>query len=115
MNKGNYYKIKTKNWFESKGYFVDLLERVQRIYDKKNNKVIFIKKDIAGADGFAMNENEIIFWNSKFGKSSQSRGIKEFKKYPFPKFVKLWLVCWEKRQREPEIVEVNEVSNENPD
>ena len=115
MNKGNYYKHKTKKWFESKGYYAEYLEKQQRFYDKKRNKVIFIKKDIAGADGMAMNENEIIFWNSKAGSSSKSAGIKEFAKYPFPKFVKLWLVCWKERQREPEIIEVNESLNENPD
>jgi len=115
MNKGNYYKHKTKKWFENKGYFAEYLEKQQRIYDKKRNKIIFVKKDIAGADGLAMNEHEIIFWNSKAGTSSKSAGIKEFAKYPFPRFVKLWLVCWKERQSEPEIIEVNDIIYENPD
>jgi len=107
MNKGNYYKIKTKKWFEKQGYFCDYLEKLQRIYDKKRDKVIFIKKDIAGADGFAMNGEEIIFWNAKFNKDNIAKGIREFIRYPYPKFVQRWIIVWERGKREPEIVEID--------
>jgi len=109
-NKGNYYKLKTKKWFKEKGYACEYLEKLQRIVvkDKKKNKskVIFIKKDVWGADGVAMNGEEIIFWNSKLGDKNIAEGLKEFAKYPYPKNVRRWLVVWEVRKREPEIVEV---------
>lgn len=107
MKKGNYYKIRTKNWFIKKGYQCELLERLNRIYLPKTKQIIFQKKDVFGADGLAMNKEEIIFWNAKFGKKNIASGIKEFKKFEFPSFVKLWLIVWEYRKREPEIVEVN--------
>lgn len=101
--KGNYYKYKTKKFFEKEGYICEYLERLQRIY--KNGKVIYIKKDTFGADIIAMNENEICFIQSKLGKKNIDKGIKEFQKYPYPKFVRRILVVWEKKKREPEIIE----------
>jgi hypothetical protein len=99
--KGNYYKLKTKKWFLDKGYACEYLEKMQRIFTKKG--IIFIKKDVFGADGVAMNKDEIIFWNSKFGRSNISAGIKEFEQFPYPKSVKRWVVVWGLREREPEI------------
>ena len=109
MNKGSYYKLKTKKWFEEKGYETEIVEKLQRIWTPKG--VFFKKQDVFGADGISMNEQEIIFWNSKFGKSNIAEGLKEFAKYPFPNFVKRWLVVWEARVREPEIVEFIEIEN----
>lgn len=106
MNKGNYYKMKTKVWFKKKGYECEYLEKLQRIVNK--GKIIYIKKDIWGADGIAMNNKEIIFWNSKKGKTNISKGIKEFQKYPYPSHIKRWLIIWEERIREPEIIEISE-------
>ena len=34
MNKGSYYKYKTKKWFIEKGYFCEYLEINQRLYIK---------------------------------------------------------------------------------
>jgi hypothetical protein len=103
-SKGNYYKLRTKKWFIAKGYACELLEKLQRIYIK--GQVIFIKRDVFGSDGLAMNSEEIIFWNSKFGKLNIAKGIKEFHEHPYPTIVKRWVVVWEFRAREPEIVEV---------
>jgi len=105
MNKGNYYKVKTKAWLEEKGYYVDYLEKVTRIL--KNGRLLTSKRDIVGADGLAMNKTEIIFWNSIYGKQNLARTIKNFLKYPFPSFVKRWVIIWEKRAKEPIIEEVN--------
>ena len=105
MNKGNYYKIKTRRWFEKKGYICEYLEKLQRIVTKQG-KILYVKKDLLGADGIAMNGEEVIFWNSKKGRSNVAKGIKEFMKYPYPSCVKKWIVVWEDRKREPEIIEV---------
>lgn len=103
-NKGNYYKLKTKKWFIDKGYFCDYLEKAQRIFTK--GKVIFIKRDVAGADGMAMNGKEIIFWQSKLTGHNIAQAIKEFHKFPYPEFVKRWVIVWTKGKGEPQIVEV---------
>lgn len=107
VKKGNYYKYKTKKWFEDDGYYSEYLEKKQRIFTK--GRVIFINRDLAGADGFAMNKNEIIFWQCKLNKTHISDAIKEFNKYPFPDCVKRWIVVWEPRARAPHIVDVNEI------
>jgi len=113
VNKGQYYKIKTKEYLVKKGYQVEYLEKLQRIYIPEKKQVLFTKKDIFGADLVAMNENEIIFVNSKTGKSNISTGIKEFMKFRYPKFVKRWLVVWTPKIREPEIVEVQNINEKN--
>lgn len=102
--KGTYYRLKTKKWFKEKGYFCEYLEKTQRIYTK--GKVIFIKRDIAGADGLAMNEKEIIFWQAKLNTANIASAIKEFHKFPYPDIVQRWIVVWTSRVREPQIVEV---------
>lgn len=104
-SKGNYYKLRTKKWFIKKGYLCEYLEKVQRIYVR--GRVIFIKRDVFGADGLSMKRGEtLIFWNSKLGKKNIAQGIKEFAQYPYPGTVKRWIIVWEVRAREPEIVEV---------
>ncbi len=103
-NKGNYYKTKTKKWFEKEGYFSEYLEKNQRIFTK--GKVIFIKRDTAGADGFAMNEDRIIFWQCKLNHGHIADAVKVFNQFPFPKCVERWIVVWVPRAREPEIIEV---------
>ena len=108
--KGNYWKYKTKKWFEDQGYYVDYLEKNQRIV--ANGKVIFIKKDIMGCDGIAMNKQHIVFWQSKLNKKNIAEALKEFDKYPWPnsKHIDVWVIIWEPRQRVPTI-EPYEVPN----
>ncbi len=110
MNKGNYYKIKTKKWFKDKGYFAEYLERNQRIVI--GGKTIFIKKDMAGADGMAMNKETIIFWQCKLNKKNVAEAVKEFQKFPYPPTVSRWIVVWIPRAREPEITEVEDIKQE---
>lgn len=102
-SRGNYYKKKTKEYFERLGYTVQLTEFVST-RPLGGGKVIWVKKDVFGADGIAMNGEEIIFWNSKHftgtntKSNEKSSGKKDFAKYPFPKCVKLQLVIWELRK-----------------
>jgi hypothetical protein len=111
MNKGNYYKKKTKDWFEKQGYVCEYLEKVQRIYTKNN--LIFVKRDLFGADILAFNNQEIIFVQVKSGEKNTGinvkKAIEEFKKYPFPHFVKRWIIIWRPRQTEPEIIDVQDI------
>lgn len=102
-SKGNYYKLKTRQWFRDHGYECELLEKNQRIFVK--GKIIFTKKDVFGSDGLAICKAQIIFWNSKLGKKNIAKGLKELEKYPWPNSVKRWVVAWEKGARQPDIVE----------
>jgi len=106
-NKGNYYKLKTKKWFIDKGYACEYLEKLQRISTPRG--VFFIKRDVFAADGLAMNGDEMIFWNSKLGKKNIAQGLKEFAKHPYPAGIKRWVIVWEPRVAEPEIIEVEDV------
>lgn len=104
-SRGNYYKRKTKDWYEKQGYTVQYTEfTCGRMIGK--GKIIYMKVDVFGSDGIAMNGKEIIFWNAKstiIGKkgvsTEKSRGKKEFEKYPFPDCVKRQLVIWEPRKQ----------------
>ena len=108
-NKGNYYKLKTRDWLRAKGYHVELMERQQRVTveDKKTRafKVVWIRKDILGADLIAVNDIETILVGSVLGKQNIARNLKKFKEYPSGG-MKRWLVVWEPRIKEPELVEV---------
>ena len=102
--KGTYYRLKTKKWFKEKGYWTEYLELQQRIFTK--GKVLFIRRDLAGADGLSMNGKEIIFWQSKLNTAHIADAIKEFNKYPFPDCVERWIIVWTPRVSEPQIIEV---------
>ena len=114
MNKGNYYKVKTKKWLEKDGYQVEYLEKLQRIFT--GAKLFYVKKDLFASDILAMNEQDIIFVQVKSGKNttgiSIKKAIQEFQKYQFPEFVKRWIVVWRDKQKEPEVIEVEKTIKE---
>jgi len=105
IQRGNYYRLKTKKWFEKEGYLVENLEKSQRIFTKKG--VIFIKKDIWGSDLIAKNNKEIIFIQVKSNRTDINKGIKEIEGTVWPEFIKRVIVIWEPRAREPEIINAN--------
>jgi len=104
--KGNYYKLKTKKWLTEQGYQCDYLEKLGRIFNPKTKSVIFVKRDMFASDILAMSKDDLIFVQVKFGKKNIASAYKEFDKYVFPSFVKKWIVVWELRAREPEIIEI---------
>lgn len=108
-SRGNYYKVRTKDYFEKLGYTVQLTEFVSA-RPIGGGRMIWTKKDVFGSDGIAMNGEEIIFWNAKCtiqankGVSDmKKKGADEYKKYPFPPCVKRQLVIWEPR-KQPQII-----------
>jgi len=105
-NKGNYYKLRTKKWLKEKGYEVSTMERMQRIVNEKNGEVLFIKKDQLGSDLLATNSEQIIFIQVKLNRNNVAEGVKELAKQKLPSFCERWVVIWEPRAREPEIIEV---------
>lgn len=102
---GQYYKHKTKKWFLDKGYAAEYIEQLQRIFVK--GRVILVKRDLFASDILAMNSSELIFAQVKFGKKNIAAAIKEFNKHTFPPFCQKWIIVWELRAREPEIVLVD--------
>lgn len=111
-SKGNYYKRKTREWFDKRGYTTQLTEFTCGMIVK--GRCIYRKIDIFGSDGISMNGQEIIFWNSKATTPEREQGINkhksqgkiEFAKFPFPKEVKRQLFIWEPR-KEPVIIDCN--------
>ncbi|MBX4188190.1 MAG: hypothetical protein KW793_03600 [Candidatus Doudnabacteria bacterium] len=108
--RGNYYKRRTKDFFEKQGYTVQLTEFMCATVIK--GRCFYRKIDILGSDGIAMKEDEIIFWNSKHCTTDDKNNIdtqirqakKEFGKYPFPNFVKRQVVFW-KPHKQPIIID----------
>ena|SRR3990167_453805 len=108
---GNYYKRKTKEWFEKRGYVCQITEFTYSI--PIGRKTIWRKVDVFGSDMICMDGKEIIFINSKATdefvengiEKSKSVGKIEFAKYPFPPSTKKQVVVWMPRE-EPEIFEV---------
>lgn len=96
--------------YEKMGYTTQLTEFLTS-RPIGGGKIIYVKKDVFGADGISMNREEIIFWNSKFmstkhsGEQSRSSGKLEFAKYPFPSSVKKQIVIWETR-KDPVIYDI---------
>ena len=112
-SKGNYYRLRTKKWLEEKGYLVENAEKSQRIVTKDRTtgelKVLFIKKDIWGADLIARNAESLVFVQVKANKGDISKGMKELSRGPWPPSVGRWVAYWPPRRRMaegPEIVEV---------
>ncbi len=109
VSRGNYYKRKTRLWFEAQGFFVAMTEFTAPMFIR--GKVIYVKKDVLGADGIAMKKesNQFIFWNSKgvttknSGSSHKSHGRKTFSEFPFPSCVERWVIIWYPRNPIPEI------------
>lgn len=111
-SKGNYYKVKTKKFYEDNGFTVQITEFMcGRMIP--GGRMIYVKKDIFGSDLIAMNGTEIIFVNSKATTEDRKDGITkmksegkvEFEKYPFPPGVKRQVAIWLPR-KDPIIIDL---------
>jgi hypothetical protein len=110
-SRGNYYKKRTKDYFEKLGYTVQLTE-FMTTRPIGAGKFIYIKKDVFGSDGISMNGKEIIFWNSKHCATDDKNNIdtqtrkakKDFEKFPFPDCVKRQIIMWKPRKK-PDVIE----------
>lgn len=113
VTKGNYYRARTREWLESQGFLVEVLERSQRIVvrDKRTQepRVIFIKRDVWGADLVARNAERLVFIQVKSNAGDIAKGMKELSQGPWPASVERWVAHWPKGRRMvegPEVVEV---------
>lgn len=103
--RGNYYKRKSREYYEKHGYQVQLTEFACGMVIK--GKTIYRKIDIFASDGIAMNGEEIIFWNAKATTEDVKDGVskriseakKEFEKYKFPPSVIREAIVWLPRKQ----------------
>lgn len=110
-SRGNYYKKKSKEYYEGLGYETQITEFMcgRQIAP---GKIIYRKKDVFSSDGISMNGEEIIFWNSKYSTSRDSEwhvideGTKDFQRHKFPPDIKRQLIVWKPRKKEPEIINI---------
>lgn len=103
--KGQYWKVRTKKYLESRGYQVAYLERVMWIMT--NNGRVPVKRDQFGADLLAVNQIEVVFVQVKGGETGRKNvaaARTEFAKYVFPPGTQQWIVVWDKRARHPEVI-----------
>jgi hypothetical protein len=121
VQKGNYYRNRTKAWLESLGYTVANLERKQRIQipdkDGGPDKIFFRTSDIWGSDLIARNEERMVFIQVKSNPVHIAQGMREINKGPWPPTVERWVVYWPPRRRSkdgPDIVEVGKQEEEEP-
>ena len=98
---GNYYLNKSKKFFEGDGWAV---KRTEYQYPIPGTK-FYRKIDIFASDLIMMNGEDIVFVNVTTA-TNIAKHIHRFEEFPFPDFVKCWVVTWEERAREPNITEV---------
>ena len=104
--KGARYKAKTRRWLEQRGYQVVDLEIVRWVHTPRGR--IPIKRDQLGSDLQAVSKAELIFIQVKGGKrgaQNLASARREFAKYVFPPFAKLWIIAWPFRAREPRVID----------
>ena len=125
--RANYYRRKTKDYFEELGYHCEYAERYLIYFDRKRNKTGFQKSDLFAADFIAKNERETLYVNSVVNRSNISEHIKRFNRYKWPGVRTFKVSCpacladveikvtpterplivvWTPRVGEPDIVEV---------
>jgi hypothetical protein len=102
VSRGNYYKLRTKRWLEQKGYQVAFLERVLWI------RKVPVKHDQFASDLLAMNEDSLIFVQVKLNRANVARAREEFRRHVFAPGAQRWIVVWEPRAREPDILDCTE-------
>ena len=109
---GTYYRSRSKAFLEAHGYQVAILERMMWI--RRPGKPCAIcarpdmfptKSDQFASDLLAVKDDAVEFVQVKFGRTNIAAGVREFRKFVFPPFVRQVLHVWEERARAPEIID----------
>ena len=103
IQRGNYYRLKTKHFYEAEGYEVANAEVKKPMPIK--GRLIWIATDIFASDLIAMNGKEILFIQVKTNRGDVSKAVAEFAKHQFPPTIRKIVVCWPERASVPEIFE----------
>ncbi len=111
--KGNYYRRRTKEWLESQGFTVAVLETTFRIFttDKATGqpRIIFSKRDVWGADLCCRDAERLVFVQVKANAGDISKGLKELSVGPWPPTVERWVAHWPTGRRLKEGPDITEV------
>jgi len=103
IQRGNYYRLKTKHFYEAEGYEV-VTSEIRKPMPIKG-RMVWIATDIFASDLIAMNGEEILFIQVKTNRGDVSKAVKEFAKHQFPPTIRKIVVCWPERASVPEIFE----------
>jgi hypothetical protein len=121
--KGSYYKQRTKEYFERRGYVVAFLERMMWLRGRPDEAIARacaaaglqappslkpVKQDQFASDLLAMKADELIFIQVKGHTDHTAAAVRAFLEFPCPPFAKQWVVMWEPRAREPIVVDVRQ-------
>jgi hypothetical protein len=101
--RGQYYKVKTKTFFEDLGYHVEYLEFFTSINRPGMPFPIKKKIDILGADGCATSNSRFILWNSALTTHNLTSEVRKMAAFPIPCFVEQYVVVWEPRKPIPRL------------
>lgn len=83
IKKGNYFRTKTKHFYEADGYEV-VTSEIRKPMPIKG-RLVWIATDIFASDLIAMNGKEILFIQVKTNRGDVSKAVAEFAKHKFPK------------------------------
>jgi hypothetical protein len=101
IQRGNYYRLKTKHFYEAEGYEVANAEVKKPMPIK--GRLIWIATDIFASDLIAMNGKEILFIQVKTNRGDVSKAVAEFAKHKFPENIRKVVVCWPERASVPDV------------
>lgn len=108
---GAYYKGRTKQWAEARGFTVADLEIVRWIHTAGGRRIP-VKRDQLASDLLLVRGDQVIFVQVKGG--AQARGLgkfldaqRAFKAFVFPSFTSCWIVAWAPRASSPRIIVVH--------
>ena len=109
VQRGSYYKAKSKRWLESKGYQVADLERVHWIF-RASQPALATKRDQFASDLLAVSARSVIFVQVKGG-AQNARGNfldarRKFAAFQFPPWTRQWVIAWPSGSRTPRIVDM---------
>lgn len=108
VSRGARAKGKTKKWLIAKGWTVADLEIVRWIV-KPGAPPMPVKRDQLGSDLLALSPRRLVFVQVKSGAEAEGKGNfpkarREFDRFTFPPFVRLWIVAWPARSSVPRII-----------
>ncbi|MEO7272061.1 MAG: hypothetical protein ABI211_08650 [Vicinamibacterales bacterium] len=105
---GQHWKARTKKWLEEQGYQVGHLE-IQRVVHTPRG-MFPLKRDQFGSDLLAVGAGGVVFVQVKGGAAPRSQlavARAAFADFLCPPGAQQWVVLWQPRAREPEVVVVN--------
>ena len=103
--KGQYTKLKTRDYFVACGYEVVLIEQLRTI--RRGNRLIYQKRDTLGADMICVNDKETLLVNAVLGSSNVSKHKSEYLNHKKGNCKRI-ICVWQPYERTPKLINVDE-------